>query len=594
MCKIDFANAFNRVSRQFLSLIFNDAALNGAFAWVWACYGRPTSMWWHEVVIGCVTGVQQGDPLGPLLFSLVLRVLTARIREVAPDLALNVWYLDDGTLIGRTDDVLAALAIISTDGPALGLHVNFSKCELWWCKENQRMHEFPPEIKRITTGGVALLGSAVGCGVFAAAELDKRVVKVTRQIEALRALEDSQIELSLLRLCLGVPNMVYAMRTMAPQDITDPLRRADEVITAALQNVVGDALPLAARTQAALPISRGGLGVRQAAPTTEAAYLSSYSAARPLVSRMLGCAEAELPVAAGVQAALDALNARAGAAGEQPWTVELLLEQRPSQEALLEACDKASFVRLLADGCLFDRARLLGVSMHQAGAWLTVLPSRSHKMAPLEHSVAVKFRLGMRCYTEDLCACPACGALSDPYGYHSTSCGTNNDRISRHTSQCDLFASSGVAAAKGTVREHKHLLPNTQERPGDITLADWLHQQTGVFDMTVVSAFLAAILSVTAVRRGHAAAQAEVLKDAHSLEPCRLQNMLFAPLAVETCGGWGRVAQATFRKLSTMIAARSGRLQSEELHWMYQRHSVAMQRDNARMILRRAPEYRPP
>ena len=159
-----------------------------------------------------------------------------------------------------------------------------------------------------------------------------------------------------------------------------------------------------------------------------------------------------MPTPPGVPAALAVLNGRAGAA-EQPWTVELLAEQRPSQELLLEGSDKAAYEGLKAAGTRWDRARLMGVSMHHAGSWLSVVPSWRYRMAHLEHIVACKFWLGMHCYPPDLQrACPACRGPTDTFGYHSTCCDTYKDRTSRHNSQCDLFASSARAAAKSTVR----------------------------------------------------------------------------------------------------------------------------------------------
>ena len=47
-------------------------------------------------------GVQQGDPLGPLLFCLVLNIL---VKDICSDpncanLSFHSWYLDDGVVAG--------------------------------------------------------------------------------------------------------------------------------------------------------------------------------------------------------------------------------------------------------------------------------------------------------------------------------------------------------------------------------------------------------------------------------------------------------------------------------------------------------------
>ena len=76
--KIDMKNAFNLVSRQAL---LSECAKHfpELFPWVSWCYGQHPLLW-HS--LGCLTsesGVQQGDPLGPLLFSLVLNILVKAI-----------------------------------------------------------------------------------------------------------------------------------------------------------------------------------------------------------------------------------------------------------------------------------------------------------------------------------------------------------------------------------------------------------------------------------------------------------------------------------------------------------------------------------
>ncbi|KAL5477543.1 hypothetical protein EMCRGX_G024354 [Ephydatia muelleri] len=75
-------------------------------------------------------GVQQGDPLGPFLFSLVLHKLVQSIAGAAEcsGLTFNCWYLDDGILAVPKSAINHAIHLIQLEGPPLGLRINTAKC----------------------------------------------------------------------------------------------------------------------------------------------------------------------------------------------------------------------------------------------------------------------------------------------------------------------------------------------------------------------------------------------------------------------------------------------------------------------------------
>ena len=90
--------------------------------WVSWCYGSQSLLWHSMVTISSQSGVQQGDPLGPMLFALVLHKLVSSIEadDDCINLSFNAWYLDDGILAGERSAVVRALHLIEELGAPLG------------------------------------------------------------------------------------------------------------------------------------------------------------------------------------------------------------------------------------------------------------------------------------------------------------------------------------------------------------------------------------------------------------------------------------------------------------------------------------------
>ena len=98
-------------------------------AWIRFCYSDESVLSHPLGSLSSRAGVQQGDPLGPLLFSLVLHRIVTKIstRAKCANLLLNLWYMDDGIIAGPAPDVRKALKLIVKYGPDLGLDLNLAK-----------------------------------------------------------------------------------------------------------------------------------------------------------------------------------------------------------------------------------------------------------------------------------------------------------------------------------------------------------------------------------------------------------------------------------------------------------------------------------
>ena len=162
--------------------------------------------------------------------------------------------------------------------PSYGLLVNADKCEVFWPSGDQTFPECPSEIKRVyqSEGGATLLVAPVyGKDDFIDSTLAKVVHEVLNSQSHLPDLDNPQVELHLLRSCLGSCKLNSFLRTV-PQSLSSEqfvhfdkgLRRSLGVIT---QSSISDS----AWHQATLPLQVGGLGLKEAVPTSSAACLGS-------------------------------------------------------------------------------------------------------------------------------------------------------------------------------------------------------------------------------------------------------------------------------------------------------------------------------
>ena len=118
--RADLVNAFNLADRaEALQQVHQH--FPELLPWVTTSYSQPSHLIFGNTSILSCCGFHQGDPLASLLFSLVLHPIVLMIKQQVPSLDLNVWYLDDGTLVGTVLELRRVVDIIVSEGPPKGL-----------------------------------------------------------------------------------------------------------------------------------------------------------------------------------------------------------------------------------------------------------------------------------------------------------------------------------------------------------------------------------------------------------------------------------------------------------------------------------------
>ena len=480
LLKIDFENAFNSVSRAAL-LEAVLAEFPSLARWAWWCYGEHSQLWAGGRVIESQSGTQQGDPLGPLFFCLLLRRVTAEICHRWPDLKLHVWYLDDGTLVGDRESLKQILDFLrSSIVRDLGLIINDRKCELWWPTGDVSFSGFPAPVKRQPPEGVEILKVPIGSDNFICEKLRERAQKVANAVARLERLEDAHVEFTILRACLGSCKFNYVLRGICPSTaVINVLQEIDDSMRLALEHLLHCSISDGAWLQAGLASKDGGLGVRHLASIAHPAYIGSSINSAPLVSTLLGCnhfvtprlqsAASEL-LARVDEVAPDSISGALRTIGLTPLLSIQYARSMPcrAQAWLQGSVDSWSWAEMHAQASGQERDRLDAVRRPHAGAWLSAFPCRALGLwiPSQEFIVSAKLWLG----TID---------QQDTKILRRTGVGM----YGRHNAIRDVIYEVGNAARLRPCREVA--VDSSGQRPADVFFPDWSRGRPLAVDVTV-------------------------------------------------------------------------------------------------------------
>ncbi|XP_055351881.1 uncharacterized protein LOC129598141 [Paramacrobiotus metropolitanus] len=414
-------------------------------AFLQSVYGYHSSLFLEEYILSSESGVQQGDPLGPLLFCLVLHMLVITLTT-----ELNAWFLDDGTLGGSPASVLDNFERIVAQANSIGLEINIAKCELFVCGGSESAQQEViadfivrhPQLRVLSDSTFTLLGAPVLDDAIGPA-LTEKAATLTTVCERLQLLPRHHA-LYLLKHCLGAPKVIYMLRCCNAWRYPQKLYEIDEKLRFCFQSLCNvktthDDYPC--WRQATLPVCRGGIGIRRSEELALPAFLASIHSVTDLMSLMLpGHAAVDLTDAQDLwkkNACLPDLPEANFRKQQKVWDLPLC---NVSLSTLLEVYRNDEV----------NRARLLAQSKPEAGIWLNALPS-AHIGNLLDDDtlkISVGLRLGVAiCEPHD---CLKCHKHVDKYGHHGLSCAFSAGRHPRHGALnsivCRSFVSAGIPA----------------------------------------------------------------------------------------------------------------------------------------------------
>ncbi|KAK5989589.1 Reverse transcriptase [Cladobotryum mycophilum] len=431
IASLDLANAFNSVSRLAIAGAIATYAPTFYKAAAWA-YNNPSILVTAAgAIVASSEGVRQGDPLGPLLFSLAFRPTLEALITRLPK-ANIVAYLDDVYILDK-DPQIPILSKITETFQKSPVTLNLAKSKEY-------------KVSSLRQNGLGALGTFIGPLSTRKAFLEAKISKFSATITAL---EDLPKQYSLLLLRGSVHLLLrHLLRQLDPRGL--------EVQWATLDNLIKDSIQgLASRSPkgqpsnlmelnkaqldlVALPAREGGLGIPLYKEFALKIYQAARNASQPILDKILG-------------------RNIARSQPKEPF--------QTAKEVLIEATSLR--IERLAEVLYPDQLRArIENSSYLSRKWLQVLPTqKQHIIADQEVAEALRNRLLIPVKLGNS-LCNSCGEKAS-LGHEDVCKGASRRWINRHNQITRAIYKTLASRANLEVEIEPSLTPYIPSGPKD-------------------------------------------------------------------------------------------------------------------------------
>ena len=567
---IDLKNAFNTVRREAVLKAVSGTPVSQYSQWA---YGSYTQLRFGNFSLISSSGVQQGDPAGPLLFAMTLGAALSTARQEFSNGVADLWYADDGYLVGPEEHICTALNTLEPHLAFIGLSINQKKCSLWrqqpgpeQCSAGVRAINIQDSEQPLTVLGFPVAGSRLALTEFG----KSASLRATEAIEPLSNLHHAQGEAVILRACGPTARLRHLLRFPIGDEVYGELLAADLSTLKNVERIIARPLPIESADIVAQPIANGGLGFRRIIDIDRNNELKSANLSIERTTRDVIDTDALNGLSA------DTLEKALGVALSRPLPMPHSANAAPTPPI-------DSLTRMVSESAC---------SPH-ASDFLLARPGPATTMNDDEFRDAVWLRLGLSAPSGHSACSPS--PQLDWRGVHRLGCRNSAGlRTCRHDDITSVVAEAAANADPRSFRvaREERLIDaeNSSSRPGDVGLD--LGSGRCLVDITVASPFSGAG-QVSSRLAGSPAAAAEnaydrkmakwhALLEGNLLDPQDL-GTTFQPLAVSALGVWDERSLRWLRRFSDVCAASTGSDKGTAFSDLMTRLSVALWRGNSRL-----------